>query len=491
MIGRHAVAKDAERARAFDLADAAGGHSEPREERRLLHVGALLVPLEHVTDGAGDFVPLRILRSEVGVELAENFRRERGAHHVADFLLARPDVAEKNGRSVFSGADGLARKINVHAARERECDDERRRHEEVRLDVLMHARLEVAVAREHARGDEIVLRHGFLDGGMQRAAVADARRAAIADGLEAERVEILREAGLVQVIGDDARAGPERRLHRRVHFQSTLDGLLREQSRAEHHARVARVRATRDRGDEHAAVANGGRAVLRGIFAREREFDFFRCEIVRRFSVAAVGHGLGKERRKRALEVVEVDAVLRALRAGDSGDDGREIEIEVHAVCDVALRWHAPQALRLVVVLERLAVLVAAARAAQVGDGLLVNREEAHRRAVFGRHVGDGRAIHDRERLRAGAVELHKFSDDLCLAEHLRDVQHHVRRGDALGHCAGEVHADDFRRQKIDRLPEHSGFRLDAADAPSDDAETVDHRRVRVGADERVGVENW
>jgi hypothetical protein len=37
-------------------------------------------------------------------------------------------------------------------------------------------------------------------------------------------------------------------------------------------------------------------------------------------------------------------------------------------------------------------------------------------------------------------------------------------------------------------LPEHRGLGLDAADAPAEHAEAVDHRGVRVGADERVGV---
>ena len=53
---------------------------------------------------------------------------------------------------------------------------------------------------------------------------------------------------------------------------------------------------------------------------------------------------------------------------------------------------------------------------------------------------------------------------------------------------ARELDADDVRREEVDRLAEHAGFGLDAADAPADDAEAVDHRRVRVGADERVGI---
>ena len=39
----------------------------------------------------------------------------------------------------------------------------------------------------------------------------------------------------------------------------------------------------------------------------------------------------------------------------------------------------------------------------------------------------------------------------------------------------------------VERLAEQRRLGLDAADAPADDAEAVDHRGVRVGADQRVG----
>ncbi len=46
---------------------------------------------------------------------------------------------------------------------------------------------------------------------------------------------------------------------------------------------------------------------------------------------------------------------------------------------------------------------------------------------------------------------------------------------------------DDDRQQLVERLSEQHGFRLDAAHTPAEDAETVDHRGVGVGPDERVG----
>ena len=48
--------------------------------------------------------------------------------------------------------------------------------------------------------------------------------------------------------------------------------------------------------------------------------------------------------------------------------------------------------------------------------------------------------------------------------------------------------ADDFRDEEGDGLAEHAGFRFDAADAPADHAESIDHGGVGIRADEGVGV---
>ena len=90
--------------------------------------------------------------------------------------------------------------------------------------------------------------------------------------------------------------------------------------------------------------------------------------------------------------------------------------------------------------------------------------------------------------IEAVAEELDELADDAALAQHLRDRQHEIRRRRAFGELALELEADDLRDQHRDRLTEHRGFGLDAADAPAQDAETVDHRRVRIRADERVGI---
>ena len=67
----------------------------------------------------------------------------------------------------------------------------------------MDARLEVPVAGEHCGCDQIIVGDGLLDLGIQRPGVPDTCGAAVADGLEAECVEVGLEACLFQIGGDD------------------------------------------------------------------------------------------------------------------------------------------------------------------------------------------------------------------------------------------------------------------------------------------------
>ena len=54
------------------------------------------------------------------------------------------------------------------------------------------------------------------------------------------------------------------------------------------------------------------------------------------------------------------------------------------------------------------------------------------------------------------------------------------------GSAPVQLEADDLRHEHRERLAEHRRLGLDPADAPAEHAEPVHHRRVRVGADERV-----
>ena len=145
-----------------------------------------------------------------------------------------------------------------------------------------------------------------------------------------------------------------------------------------------------------------------------------------------------------------------------------------------------PTARVLRVGLDQLDLRVVATRELQVRDRLRVDEEHRRRRAVLRRHVGDRRAIAQRQRGGAFAEELEVRTDHLLLAQELGQRQHDVGGGDAGLRLAGELHADDVRQAHPRRATEHDAFGFEAADADGDHAERIDVRRVAVGADQRV-----
>ena len=269
VVGRDGVPEHDEAARAGEVLRGRGRLRDVREEGRLAHVSRGVLPDVRPALRDPEGLPALVAVEDLAVRLLEvrglHGRRDRLAH----LLRRRPDVLEEDGRAAPVRPERLGREVLVHLARERVRDDERRRGEVVHLDLRVDAALEVAVAREDARDDEVARAHGLGDGVRQRARVADARRAAVADEVEADGLEVGHEPGVPQVVRDDLRAGRERRLDPRLHREPALDGLLREEAGAEHDGRVRRVRARRDRRDDdgslrevvrHAAVARRARS---------------------------------------------------------------------------------------------------------------------------------------------------------------------------------------------------------------------------------------
>ena len=146
-----------------------------------------------------------------------------------------------------------------------------------------------------------------------------------------------------------------------------------------------------------------------------------------------------------------------------------------------------PEHVLLAVRLDERDLLLGAIREAEIGKCHVVDREEAARRAVLGAHVAERRTVGERERRDPGAEVLDELADDADLAQDLRHRQDEVGRGGALRQLAQEAEADDLRHEHRERLAEHCRLGLDSADTPAEHAEPVDHRRMRIGADERVG----
>ena len=124
----------------------------------------------------------------------------------------------------------------------------------------------------------------------------------------------------------------------------------------------------------------------------------------------------------------------------------------------------------------------------QVRERFFIYRKEAHCRAVFRGHVGEGGAIGKREAREAGAVKFDELADDAFLAKGGGDGEDEIGGSGAFGQAAVKLEADDWGNHHREWLAEHRGFGFDAADAPAEDAEAIDHCGVRVGADERIRI---
>ena len=197
---------------------------------------------------------------------------------------------------------------------------------------------------------------------------------------------------------------------------------------------------------------------------------------------------LGQLATEIALRCRQRDSILRTARPGHARHDAAQVELERVGIFRLGRIGRIEQALRLAVRLDQLDLALAASRQPQISERLIVDRKISHRRAVLGRHVAERRAIGHRQRLEARPEIFDELADHAFLAQHLRDRQHQVGRSRAGTQRAGQPKADHFGNQHRHRAPKHRRFGFDSTDAPADDAEPVDHRRMRIGADHGVGI---
>src|SRR5712671_2228890 len=107
----------------------------------------------------------------------------------------------------------------------------------------MNAALEIAIAAQHGDGDKIIVLDGSADRVGQRAAVADAGGAAVADQVKFQFFEERRQAGGGEVVSDNFGAWREAGFHPRFYLQAALDRFLGEQAGTEHERRIGSIGA--------------------------------------------------------------------------------------------------------------------------------------------------------------------------------------------------------------------------------------------------------
>ncbi len=180
--------------------------------------------------------------------------------------------------------------------------------------------------------------------------------------------------------------------------------------------------------------------------------------------------------------------VLRAFGARDARLDLAQVQLQRRREERVRAGVAVKHALLAGVGIDQLERLGRAAGQLQVAQRLGVDREDRAGRAELRRHVADRRPVGEAELGQARTEELDELGDDAVLAQHLGHGQDQVSRGRPLGQLAVQLEADHLGQQHRYRLAQHRRLRLDPADTPAEHTEAVDHRRVRVGADQRVGI---
>ena len=118
-------------------------------------------------------------------------RVERGGEHLFDLVKRRPYVAQIDVVAVAVLTDRFGVDIVEHGTRERKCDDQRRRHKEIGLDVLMNAGLEVAITGKYRSRDKVVINDLLFDRRIERARISDTGRASVSDKVKSDLVKIL------------------------------------------------------------------------------------------------------------------------------------------------------------------------------------------------------------------------------------------------------------------------------------------------------------
>jgi hypothetical protein len=97
-------------------------------------------------------------------------------------------------------------------------------------------------------------------------------------------------------------------------------------------------------------------------------------------------------------------------------------------------------------------------------------------------------AVAERQCSCAGTEKFQIGRDDFGIAQKLGQRQHDVSRGDARLRLAGKFDADDVGQAHPRGAAQHHALGFQPADTDGEHAKRVDHRRVRVGADQRVRI---
>ncbi len=202
MVGGDLVAEETENARALDVLETRARLAHAHEVGWVLDIGRVVVPGIGLTRRHLNGLPVGITLEDVGVLRLVKLARNVFQDELLNFLRGRPDILEIDRVAVLIIADRLLGQVLLDRTGKSVSDDEGRRGQIVRLHVRRDTAFEVAVTGENAGRNQALVVDRLGDRRRQRAGVADAGRAAEANEVETDRIEILLKARLVEIFGN-------------------------------------------------------------------------------------------------------------------------------------------------------------------------------------------------------------------------------------------------------------------------------------------------
>ncbi|MNN29403.1 hypothetical protein D3C81_1430030 [compost metagenome] len=158
---------------------------------------------------------------------------------------------------------------------------------------------------------------------------------------------------------------------------------------------------------------------------------------------------------------------MRALRTCKARYDRSKVKLDQIGELWIFSLAGTEHALGFVVGFNESHLLVWAACAAKVVQGLVINREVTDCGTIFRSHVSYGCTVSKTDIGKAWSVELYEFTNNAFLPKHLCNCQGKVCCCCAFSKAACELEADNFRSYEIQGLPKHTGFGFNTADTPT------------------------
>src|SRR5579859_7067534 len=365
----------------------------------------------------------------------------------------------------------------------------------------MDAPLKVTVAAQHRCYNEVILLHGFRDRLGKWPRVTNTCSTSEAHQVEPQCLQIRQQVSIIQVIDNSSRSRRQARLDRWLDREPALNCPLRHQASSYHYGGIRGVGAAGDGGNSYRAVcdvrlhsANLNRDALRLVFGLLYGIGVGTPTLITQPVQSLLGRTIAisrevicVDRTEGLAQFLQGHAILRTTRPCQARLNTAEVQFKQVIKLWLRALICTEEPLLLRVTLHQIYKLLIASGITHIAQCLGINWEEGRGGAKFRRHIRDGGPISQCQIAQAGTSKFYELANHSSFTQHLCDSQYQVGRRHSLGQRPGQAHPNDFRREQIQRLPQQYSFRFDAAYAPAQHAQAINHGGVRVGADQRVG----